>query len=1489
MADRWVLHRAGITNVYQYGDEILRFGGGRLLLRGVNGSGKSTAMNMLLPFLLEADTRRIDAAGEQSGVLRSWMLSGRDEQQPVGYLWIELRRPGQRTGEPASRDESNRDDEYLAFGCGIRANRSTDRVTTWWFVTDRRPGIDLALVESRTPLSADSLRATLGPGAVFAHDQRASYRAELRNRLYGGADLDQHLRLLHIIRSPRVGDRIDLDLPAYLTDALPQLSEPALDDAAQPLEDLEEHRRNVEDLTRTATALEALDAGYRTYARTELHRRAKELTALADECRRRERDESRAVEAHRQAEDHRTAAQRQIDAAEGDQARLRTEIDALKGSPAYQAGAELTDLRAHVADLEHHLATATAEVAERAKRRDDALEALTAARDEADDDLADLRRHLSDLGTLAVEAGLAVATPDAPVVATTRLPDPGPAGSGALTDDRAVDEPPVGADRAWTGGHGDGANGTSEPAGASSVDVPAGAPDVDPLRGRLGDLRAATQARRGDLDDVRRALDTVDRSIAALDHAERRLTDADEAARTATRHHADARAATDTAVATWRTALHEWIGRLVTHRADDRLAPHSPTARPGPARDTGAPDIDAPDLAGRRDDVHQALFDAAQATVEHHQRAIASLEARRAGEAATVDELAAVLAELEARTLPDPPSAAWQRAGRGPCLADLVDFRPGINDGRRAGLEAAMEAAGLVGAELTTGGELALADGQLVALPGHSVAAPLSELLTVTVPAELDGAVDTATVAAVLDDISTNVDDLTAADDRTVVTTDGRFRTGLLRGRHAKDRAEHIGVTARRAALARRRAEAAAALDEARSVLGATDDALAARRALADDATALRRSLPSPAAVADAVVRADHAEQALATARDTVARRRQERLDAERTHAEAVDASRRLAATLSLPADRRGLDRVGDTLREVTGTCDRCDAAVRALVRSTAAWDRQADAWQRATEDAARSVRTRDELERRYTPVAMKLATLEDSVGAEYDEIVAAIALSETDLAATVERLEGARAAHIAAVEAVTTLAGDVTRARDDRTAAEGRCVAGLAHLRRVLAVPGLVASAVGDVDAAPDHVAGGDPAAPTDGDTTNGSPSPGDDAGSTPAGLDGSATGGTSPRDRSTVAFPAGPDGDATGGPQGGTSPGDRGTVAFPVVDETSGGARTLAAAVGERIPPPEREATAEAVRQSLRQRRDTLGAGWDAEDHQPDETLPLTIEVTGPLGRMPLPAAATRVGGQLRSMAGLLTAKQDQALRNLLQGLIAREVAEKLHASRELVGRINDRLASVRTSHGIGVTLRWTRRDDLDATLADTIDLLAKPPDLRTADEDRTLTAALSERIADARRDDPEAAYRELIARVLDYRAWFRMALILHRPGRSDERLTRRTALSEGEKKMVSYLPLFAAVAASCDALAEHAPAAPRFVLLDDAFAKVSEDNHAKLFGLLVDLDLDFIATSERLWGTHATVPELAITEVLRDADLGVIVLEHSRWDGTTRTDAA
>jgi hypothetical protein len=241
---RWSPSRAGILNVYQYEDETLHFAGGRLLLRGVNGSGKSTAMNMLLPFLLEADTRKIDAAGEQTGVLRSWMLADTDETQRTGYLWIEFARP-----DPDAPGGLR----HHTVGCGIRANRSTDRVTPWWFSTPRRPRIDFSLTAQRIPLAIDALRAELGTDAVFTTP--TDYRAEIARRFFGGADPSGYLSLLHQVRNPRVGDRIDADRPRRLQEALPPVPEDAVADAAQPLEDLEGHRQNVTALTQTDRAL----------------------------------------------------------------------------------------------------------------------------------------------------------------------------------------------------------------------------------------------------------------------------------------------------------------------------------------------------------------------------------------------------------------------------------------------------------------------------------------------------------------------------------------------------------------------------------------------------------------------------------------------------------------------------------------------------------------------------------------------------------------------------------------------------------------------------------------------------------------------------------------------------------------------------------------------------------------------------------------------------------------------------------------------------------------------------------------------------------------------------------------------------------------------------------------------------------------------------------------------------------------------------------
>ncbi len=55
-----------------------------------------------------------------------------------------------------------------------------------------------------------------------------------------------------------------------------------------------------------------------------------------------------------------------------------------------------------------------------------------------------------------------------------------------------------------------------------------------------------------------------------------------------------------------------------------------------------------------------------------------------------------------------------------------------------------------------------------------------------------------------------------------------------------------------------------------------------------------------------------------------------------------------------------------------------------------------------------------------------------------------------------------------------------------------------------------------------------------------------------------------------------------------------------------------------------------------------------------------------------------------------------------------------------------------------------------------------------------------------------------------------------------------------------------------------------------------------HPLLFGLLVQLDLDFVITSERLWGDHSTVPSLAIYEALRDPSQRGIAQYKYQWDG-------
>ncbi len=63
------------------------------------------------------------------------------------------------------------------------------------------------------------------------------------------------------------------------------------------------------------------------------------------------------------------------------------------------------------------------------------------------------------------------------------------------------------------------------------------------------------------------------------------------------------------------------------------------------------------------------------------------------------------------------------------------------------------------------------------------------------------------------------------------------------------------------------------------------------------------------------------------------------------------------------------------------------------------------------------------------------------------------------------------------------------------------------------------------------------------------------------------------------------------------------------------------------------------------------------------------------------------------------------------------------------------------------------------------------------------------------------------------------------------------------------------------------------------------MDEPTHGRLLKLLVDLDLDFLITSERMWGCFREVPSLEIYEALREPSVPGVALAHFRWDGHER----
>ncbi|MEW5891169.1 MAG: TIGR02680 family protein [Pseudomonadota bacterium] len=765
------------------------------------------------------------------------------------------RRTGYVWAEFGRLDEGGRP-RFVTLGCGLAAVAARPSVDAWYFVADDlRIGEALWLTSpQRVVLTRERLQDALGEhGQVFPNAE--SYRRAVDERLFrlGAARYAALMDTLIQLRQPQLSRRPDeASLSEALTEALPPLPRELLDDVADSMNQLEEYRHELDDLAALARAVGQFNRRYRHYAAIATRREAARLRAAQTEFDKASQAFNAAREALATAEAGAEECARRKAQADEALARARAAQAALQQDPALSDARRLDEAR-------QTAERARAEATRAEERLASAHEKLRREKE------ADLRREQA-----AREAGAKL---DAARSETAREAE-----TCGLADELAQAE-------------------LADAEGLAALDAAA----WKDVREGLTELAAR---RREHLALIGKRLREADEARTRHDRERERRDAAADRLDEAGRRRGEA----DTAVERAGVALVEaWQAHF------DRVRLLRPE-HPEDALNRLAAWVLDP--AGENP-ARAALLAAQSEAFERFARRGSALKQRRAELAEESEALAAERRRLEQGEDAAPPALpcrdATARTGRpGAPLWQLLEFRAHVDAGAAAGLEAALEASGLLDAWLMPDGRLLAADGaspwqDAFLLARTPRAASAADWLR---PAE-EAAVPAPVVAAVLESIACGMDDCPEAE--AWIAPDGRFRLGPLAGAWTKPAARYIGHAARAAARRRRLAEIAERLAQIERALAIvaqesgkleeqrktaqdewntapSDDALYA--AHAEARAAARDFAAAQAALTEADVRLGAAERVWQESRERLAQdARDLRLPAERDALEAIDAA----------------------------------------------------------------------------------------------------------------------------------------------------------------------------------------------------------------------------------------------------------------------------------------------------------------------------------------------------------------------------------------------------------------------------------------------------------------------------------------------------------------------------------------------------------------------------------------------------------------------
>lgn len=851
---RWRLTGAGLSNVWRFGDLELSAASGRLLLRGPNGTGKTTTIEALWPYLLDLNPARLAAGKARPTSLTSLMREGAMGKRRFGYAWLTL----------ASPDEGR-----WSFGVRLQYSEgSSPPVKVVPFAVPGRPLHELKLhLAGRTALTIEQFGEGVAARGGQLFESEDAYVAHIAARIFATCDAGEPAAVasrLRQVRNPTLlGDISPQAAAAALRESLPTVAEDVVMATAEALAESDATR---EAFARDKEAAELLD-DFKNVWCSHAVEVVRGSHAAAQEAAKEVRNLQDAVKTlTEKLKDARVAAEnaeKELQRHKGSLSETVSEIEALKGHQAYKDAGRLADLQ-NTLDAKIQQAQATG------KAMTEVVQSVAAhgrsLRRELGnilEDLTECQQQAAAVDPVAVPAGVLLSWEDRPrprMVVGEFSAEPGPVlvihgGHQALVDTA----------RLWQ----------------ERADEHALRSDAAGLA--LADHRAVEEAKKLADPAVKEAAEAATKADTELGNARR------------------AGAAAATLARTLLTEIASWT-RDHPHLAEAAAAPGASHA----AAVSGAEDSwtigDIDQLVTAEPGQILATGDGwarhALARAEEF-AAILRSNAKRAGEEAgqlrtEAGDLRAEAEELRSGRLLPLPRPEWAGPGDdaralGTVLEWSEDFR---GDKERALIEAAVAAAGLLGANLGTAGAstdawrvdaygLVVADnlGEVIAIdPEHPLADPARAVLARVRLAASATARDTDAGASL------------------VIGRDGTFRAGVLQGRvpGADDpallpAASHIGARQRRAAALARAAELDRRADELESRAGELDQRVKDLNREAEATSAFGRTFPSREPLRHA--EADRAQAA------RIARDAQDRVEPVRRKADWLTAEMNRAQT----------------------------------------------------------------------------------------------------------------------------------------------------------------------------------------------------------------------------------------------------------------------------------------------------------------------------------------------------------------------------------------------------------------------------------------------------------------------------------------------------------------------------------------------------------------------------------------------------------------